>query len=128
MSYPFDPNHRLIIVQAEVAGPSGSALLRLALDTGATRTLVNERLLMAVGYDPTLLSHRRIQVAMGSSVEFVSLISVKKMASLGQQRSDFPVLFHTLPPSTGVEGLLGLDFFRGQTLTLDFRIGQITFG
>ncbi len=86
MSYPFDPNHRLIIVQAEVAGPSGSALLRLALDTGATRTLVNERLLMAVGYDPTLLSHHRIQVAMGSSVEFVSLISVKKMASLGRQR------------------------------------------
>ncbi len=127
MSTPFDPNHRLIIVQAEVAGPSGSALLRLALDTGATRTLVNERLLMAVGYDPTLLSHR-IQVAMGSSVEFVSLISVKKMASLGQQRSDFPVLCHTLPPSTGVDGLLGLDFFRGQTLTLDFRIGQITLG
>jgi len=127
MSYPFDPNHRLIIVQAEVAGPSGSALLRLALDTGATRTLVNERLLMAVGYDPTLLSHR-IQVAMGSSVEFVSLLSVKKMASLGQQRSDFPVLSHTLPPSTGVDGLLGLDFFRGQTLTLDFRIGQITLG
>lgn len=66
MSYPFDPNHRLIIVQAEVAGPSGSALLRLALDTGATRTLVNERLLMAVGYDPTRISHR-IQVAMGNA-------------------------------------------------------------
>lgn len=41
MSYPFDPQQGLIIVGAELWGPSGSALLRLALDTGATATVVN---------------------------------------------------------------------------------------
>ena len=25
-----------------------------------------------------------------------------------------------------VDGLLGLDFFRGQSLTVDFRTGQVT--
>ncbi len=39
MSIPFDPQHRLVIVRAAVDGPSGSAVLRLALDTGATGTV-----------------------------------------------------------------------------------------
>ncbi len=32
---------------------------------------------------------------------------------------------HTLPPSAGVDGLLGLDFFRGERLTVDFRTGRL---
>ena len=43
-----------------------------------------------------------------------------------RERTEFPVLGHTLPPSAGVDGLLGLDFFRGQSLTLNFRTGQAT--
>jgi hypothetical protein len=31
-----------------------------------------------------------------------------------------------LPPGAGVDGLLGLDFLRGQSLTIDFRSGEIT--
>jgi hypothetical protein len=38
----------------------------------------------------------------------------------------FSVLAHTLPPSAGVDGLLGLDFLRGQVLTVDFRSGRVT--
>jgi hypothetical protein len=41
MTYSFDPRQGLIIIQAELAGPSGAAILRLALDTGATGTLIN---------------------------------------------------------------------------------------
>ena len=41
MSFPFEPNRGLIIVPAEIWGPSGSAVLRLAVGTGATGTLVN---------------------------------------------------------------------------------------
>jgi len=51
---------------------------------------------------------------------------VLKIVAVGHVRSGFPVLGHTLPPSTGVDGLLGLDFFRGQNLTIDFRTGQVT--
>ena len=35
MSFPFDPQQGLIIVPVELWGPSGSAVLRLALGTGA---------------------------------------------------------------------------------------------
>lgn len=125
MSFSFDPQQGLIIVHAELWGPSGSVVLRLALDTGATGTVVNVGMLVAIGYDPALVPDR-IQVTTGSGVEFVPRVTLGKIAALGQERTDFPVLGHTLPPSAGIDGLLGLDFFRGQSLNLDFRTGQVT--
>jgi predicted aspartyl protease len=127
MSVRFDPRKGLIMVRAELWGPAGSAVLRLALDTGATGTLINVGMLVAVGYDPSL-TPERFQVTTGSGVEFVPRVSLNKIIALGQERKEFPVLGHTLPPSAGVDGLLGLDFFRGQSLTLDFRTGQATLG
>jgi len=124
MSFPFNPHQGLVIVQAELDGPSGKAVVRLALDTGATGTLINAALFVAVGYDPALAPNR-IQVTTGSGVAFVPRISVNKISALGQERENFPILCHTLPSSASVDGLLGLDFLRGQMLTIDFRNGQI---
>src|SRR3954470_21099181 len=111
MSFPFDPKKGLVVVRAELWGPAGSAVLRLALDTGATGTVVNVGMLVAVGYDPALAPDR-FQVTTGSGVEFVPRITLDKVVALGQERTAFPVLGHTLPPSSGIDGLLGLDFFR----------------
>ena len=124
MSLPFDPQQGLIIVPAELWGPSGSAVLRLALDTGATSTVVNIGMLVALGYDPAL-TPARVQVTTGSGVEFVPRVLLDRIMALGQECAGFPVLGHTLPPSAGVDGLLGLDFFRGWSLTVDFRTGQV---
>lgn len=124
MRFLFDSQYGLIIVRAELVGPAGNAVLRLALDTGATNTLVNVGMLVAIGYDPALVPDR-LQVTTGSSVEFVPRITLRKIAALGQERVSFPVLCHTLPPSAGIDGLLGLDFFREQSLTLNFRTGRI---
>jgi aspartyl protease family protein len=124
MSFPFNPKQGLIIIRAEFFGPSGSNILRLALDTGATGTLVNIGMLVAIGYDPALTANR-IQVTTGSGVEYAPLITVDQIIALGQERINFPVLCHTLPPSASVDGLLGLDFLRDQYLTIDFRSGQL---
>ena len=126
MSYPFNPERGLIVVQAEVSGPSGTIVLRLALDTGATGTMINVAPLTAVGYEPSLAPDR-VQVTTGSGVEFAPRVIAARIRAMGQTRSDFPVLAHTLPPSTSVDGLLGLDFLRGQVLRLDFRQGNISF-
>jgi hypothetical protein len=45
---------------------------------------------------------------------------------MGQERRHFPVLAHTLPPSASVDGLLDLDYVRGQMLNIDFRQGTIS--
>lgn len=125
MSCHFDPQQGLIIVGAELWGPTGSAVLRLALDTGATSTVISVALLVAVGYDPAWVSER-VQITTGSGVEFAACVTLDKIVTVGQERMGFPVLGHTLPPSAGVDGLLGLDFLRGQQLTVDFRNGQVT--
>lgn len=125
MSIPFDPRQGLVIVRAAIDGPSGRAVLRLALDTGATGTVINVAMLVALGYDPALAPDR-IQVTTGSGVEFAARISLHRIIALGQERASFHVLAHTLPPSAGIDGLLGLDFVRGQTLSVDFRTGIIT--
>lgn len=125
MSFPFDARRGLVIARAELFGPSGSIVLRLALDTGATDTMANIAPLAAVGYDPSL-EPDLVQVTTGSNVEFVPHIVVDKIKALGQERSDFPILGHTLPPSAGVDGLLGLDFLRDLKLIIDFRAGVIT--
>jgi predicted aspartyl protease len=127
MSFAFDPRQGLVVVHAELEGPTGSAVLRLALDTGATGTVVSVGMLVALGYDPAL-TPERVQITTGSGVEFAPCITLEKIMALGQERTEFPVLGHTLPPSAGVDGLLGLDFFRGQSLTLNFRTGQATLG
>jgi predicted aspartyl protease len=125
MHISFDPRQGLIVVRAELWGPTGSGVLRLALDTGATSTVVSPGMLVAIGYDPALAADR-VQVTTGSGIEFAPRVILEKVVALGHARSGFPVLAHTLPSSAGVDGLLGLDFFRGQNLTIDFRAGQVT--
>jgi predicted aspartyl protease len=122
----FNPAKGLIIVPVEVRGAAGSGILRLALDTGATGTLVNLAPLISLGYDPSL-APERVQVTTGSGVEFAPRLPIVKIAALGCTRENFPVLAHTLPPSAGVDGLLGLDFFRGGRLEVDFRAGIVQF-
>jgi hypothetical protein len=84
--------------------------------------LVNSSLLEALGYDPVGAAERT-EVTTGSGVEFAALIVVSKIKALGRELTHFPVLAHTIPPSAGVDGVLGLDFLRGQLLTIDFPNG-----
>jgi predicted aspartyl protease len=125
VSFPFQGQHGLIIVQAEVEGPAGTARLRLALDTGATDTALGAGVLATAGYDAAL-APVRVQVTTASGVESVPLLTVSKLTALGLDRTAFPVMGLTLPFGMGVDGVLGLDFLRGHTLMIDFRIGQIT--
>jgi len=124
MNDSFDPQQGPVIVAVEVRGPSGTASLQVALDTGATTTLINSSILVALGYD-TAAATERTEITTGSGVVFAARIRVEKISALGLEREGFPVLVHTLPPSAGVDGLLGLDFLRGRVLTIDFRNGLL---
>ena len=81
--------------------------------------------LTAIGYDPSLVEER-IQVTTGSRVEYVPRIEINLIQAVGKELARLPVLGHTLPPTAGIDGLLGLDFFRGLQLEIDFREGRLT--
>ena len=125
MTYPFNARKGLVIVSCEIAGRTGNILLRLALDTGATGTLVSAGPLAAVGYDPSL-SPDRLQVTTGSGVEYAPRVVVDRIRALGHEYRSFPLIAHTIPASARVDGLLGLDFLRGLRLNLDFQMGTIS--
>jgi predicted aspartyl protease len=127
MTFRFDPGSGLIVVRAELKGPDRTAVLRLALDTGATATLINVGMLVALGYDPASAPDRT-QVTTGSGVEYAPRITLRRIRALGLVRQRMTVLAHTLPPSAGVDGLLGVDFLRGEKLSIDFKKGRITVG
>lgn len=108
MSTRADPSGGPIVVTARLWGPRHDARVKMALDTGATTSLISTEWLIHLGYDPGA-SRERLPVTTGSGVERVQV----------------PILAHTLPPSAPIDGLLGLDFLRGTVLTVDLRAGVI---
>jgi hypothetical protein len=122
VTVPFDPTQGPIVIEAELSGPTGRSSLRLLLDTGATESLVDPLMLVAVGHDPDT-SRDHVQVAMGGGIATVPRVTLNRLKAFGKHRVGFRVLSHQLPAAAGVDGLLGLDFFRREILTLDFRAG-----
>ena len=92
----------------------------MALDTGASVSMINTERLLAVGY--TIASAAgRSTVTTASGSEATMLFDVSSIEALGERRDRFRVLSYNLPAATGVVGLLGLDFFRDRRLVIDFR-------
>ena len=118
MTLVFDPKRGLIVVPVELWGPSGSGVLQLALDTGATSTLVNVGMLVAIGYDPALTAER-VQVTTGSGVEFAPRVVLQRVKALRQEHLGFLTHCHRV---RALMASLGWTFC-GLTLTIDFRAG-----
>ena len=123
MSVPFDTTQELIIVNMSVFGPSGSRELRLALDTAATQTVISRHVLGILGY--SVAAAPTVPIIMGGGRVLVPLVIVDKLESLNQTQLSVSVQAHTLPRALPFDGLLGLDYIRGQRLVVDYRTGQI---
>jgi predicted aspartyl protease len=125
MSTRFSKTENLVILRATLFGPLRKVRLRLALDTGATRSLLPHDALVVAGYDPASI-REKTSITTGSGVEYVPIIKVKTLRTLKTSRDDLEVLVHTLPPGANVDGLVGLDFLRNCVLTIDFAHGRVS--
>ena len=121
----FNSHYGLIVVNVRLFGNSGEYGARLALDTGASSTFISKEILITIGYDPDSLL-KTVNFTTGSGVESAARVTVERVEALGQERLNFAVIAHTLPASASIDGVLGLDFLRDRTLTLDFRRGEIS--
>lgn len=119
----FDLAQGLVIFPAVVSGPAGNVAVRLALDTGATESVISKSTLIRAGYN--LSNAPVVQVIMGGRVS-LALVTVDKLEALGQTQISVTVQAHTLPSGLPIDGLLGLDFLRVYRLVIDFRTGQIS--
>ena len=125
MTYRFDRNGRLVIIPVFLAGPAGGEMFDFAVDTAATRTGVSGLVLERLGYQKSQVTGR-FWARTGSGGETTGFIRVARLAAFGEVRADHPVLWQNLAPTSRVDGLLGLDFFRGRVLTLDFARGRVS--
>ena len=82
---PFNPQRGLIVVRVTLFGPLGNRAARLALDTGASSTLVSKQILTAIGYNPDALP-KTVTFTTGSQVEAAARVAVDKLKALDQER------------------------------------------
>lgn len=124
MSDTFEPRRVLVIVAAELHGLAGIVATNLLVDTGAVLTMLKPQLLVAAGYD-LAGARSRMRIATVSRMELVPLLLIETLTALDHRRQSIAVLSHQLPLDARLGGVLGLNFFRGQTLTVDFRTGAV---
>src|SRR5437764_13009671 len=123
MSETFDPSARRVLVPVTVVGPGRAHTFEFLLDTGANLTSMRAEYLRLLGLDPAAARRRRrMRSATGATA--APVLTVPRLVALGQTRSDFEIAAHDPPEAVTADGLLGLDFFPGLVLTLDFARGR----
>ena len=123
----YDPSASSIVVDLLLEGADGksSLLIPVVLDTGASLTVVATDIMAQLGYDPANPALDRQRIITGSGIEYAPRASVRSATAIGQKVTHLDVLCHDLPPESGVDGLLGLNFLRHFKLTIRFRKGII---
>ncbi len=125
-SFYFPKNKGLILCSAKISGHHRSAFLPLALDTGATNTIISLKTAQALG----LLKNQKKQVTMviatSGGNKTCPVIAIPEFSCLGITKRNLQVICYDLPSKRPVEGLLGLNFFKGMQMVIDFQKGLIT--
>lgn len=125
MTFQFNTSLGTILVGGLLTGPAGSTAVALILDTGASRTTIRHEPLALVGYDPSSLAPSHSLLTANGVVQGAEL-SLLGLDTLGMHRLNYPILAFNMPGPDDLDGVLGLDFFDGTILTLDFQKGEIT--
>lgn len=123
MVYRFNPRDDIIAVEALLVGPAMSYRVILALDTGASQTVITPNALTILGFDLSQ-PKRQITVTTANGDVDVDVFQLDSIGSLGIQACPIDVLAMDLP-NADYEGLLGKDFCHNRVLTIDFRNGTI---
>ncbi len=120
----FDPRLTSIFVYGTILGPAGQTRVRLAVDTGSTRTIIRASVLSYIGYDLTKnVTRSRMTTATG--VQLVPILRILPLSALNHTTT-LIVAAVELPATFDGHGLLGRDFFEGRVLTIDFVKHTIT--
>ena len=110
----------MVIVPATVKVGDKLKRLYLAVDTCASITLIDSDVMKSIGYTKANSTDTTHTVT-ASRTETVYEYSLGNIMALGLIRRNFKVISRSLPIGLGIDGLLGLNFFKHKELTIDFR-------
>ena len=122
MRHKIDPDAPVIVLSITLEGEDIEKKIDMALDTGATYTMIPWEIAEILGYNPGA-SKERVPLITASGVERAPLITLKSISALGKDADNVQVVVHNLPEKSYVDGLLGLNFLKKFKLSIDFRTG-----
>ena len=107
------------VVTAIANGPSGSKFIEMLVDTGASYSSLNSKLLTELGIK--IDDDKTILVSATAVVE-LKITAVSSIETLGVVKENMQVIVLDFPEgSVKVDGVLGVDFFENKKLNIDFR-------
>ncbi len=109
----------LILVDSEI----NDLPFTLAIDTGATHTVIDLTALLMAGYS---LSDAKGSVPLETAKGIIEayIFEVDYFYVLGKKKTKFKVCSYDFLVNrvlVNIDGVLGLDFYRGSVLTIDFQ-------
>lgn len=102
--------------------------VRLALDTGASKTVIDLTELLIAGYRKTaVIGTEELETGKGNII--ADVYTMKEIETLGIVRTDFEVCSYDFLVNgvlSEIHGVLGLDFFNGYKFCVDMKRHEIT--
>lgn len=123
-SFELTDEVNLIIVLASVNGYE----LRLALDTGASNTVIDLTALLIAGYRKNDATEQ-VEIETGKGLITADVYRLQTVEALGIQHNDFIVCSYDFLANsilTDIDGVLGIDFFKNKKVCIDFGKSVIT--
>ena len=115
----------MIVLTARIDGYK----VRLALDTGATHTVVDLSEVIVAGYGLNdSIGLEEYETANGNVM--ASIFRIRRFEVLGEKRADFTISAYDYLASgvlADINGVLGLDFFQNRTFCINMEKKEISF-
>jgi predicted aspartyl protease len=126
ITYSVERRDYLFYVRAAFGGRDNrSNVVRLLVDTGARNTVLPAQLLEDCGYD-LKRPLRQVRIAAAGGVLQVPVMAISWFSCLGTNMQSFEAIALNLPRSSGIDGLLGMDFLTKIAAIVDIEKMQIS--
>jgi len=116
--FPLRREAGLLIAYARLSGPNGSRLVRVAVDTGATTTMIPPHAALAIGVNPARSAAFR-ETLTASGKELIPLVVIPEVRLFEATFRRVSLACHELPAESPIDGLLGLDLLGRLRAVID---------
>ena len=123
-SIVFNKKLPLVIVPVSIKVEAAIFDFNFAIDTGASISLVDMDVLEAIGFSKEQCV-QTIQTVTASRQETAYQFEIPNIKAIGLIKRNFKVISRKLPVGLGIDGLLGINFFKNKELTIDFKTSEV---
>jgi Aspartyl protease len=97
--------------------------LSLVLDTGASHTVIDLNMLLVAGYSKSLKLNKEVKIQTANKIIDADKMIVEELKILDKSTMNFEITTYDFLAQDDLldyDGVLGLDFFQGTKLNIDF--------